>query len=246
MSSVDILAASTMGASQLASLEWRLIGPHRGGRVVAVSGVVSDPMTYYFGACAGGVWKTRDGGTTWRNVSDGYFGTAAVGAIAVAPSDPNVIYVGTGEATIRGNVSHGDGVYKSTDGGKTWRNMGLAETRHIGKIRIHPQNPDIVYAAALGHAWGPNTERGVYRSKDGGETWKQVLYRSEHAGSHDISMDPRNPRVLYASIWQTRRYPHTFSSGGADSGLWKTTDGGDTWVELTHNPGLQACSARSA
>ena len=240
MRSVDISAASTMGASQLASLEWRLIGPHRGGRVVAVSGVVSDPMTYYFGACAGGVWKTRDGGTTWRNVSDGYFGTAAVGAIAVAPSDPNVIYVGTGEATIRGNVSHGDGVYKSTDGGKTWRNMGLADTRHIGKIRIHPQNPDIVYVAALGHAWGPNTERGVYRSKDGGETWEQVLYRSEHAGSHDLSIDPHNPRVLYASIWQTRRFPHTFSSGGADSGLWKTTDGGDTWVELTHNPGLPA------
>jgi len=236
----EVSPASTMGASQLASLEWRLIGPHRGGRVVAVSGVVSDPMTYYFGACAGGVWKTRDGGTTWRNVSDGYFGTSAVGAIAGAPSDPNVIYVGTGEATIRGNVSHGDGVYKSTDGGKTWRNMGLADTRHIGKIRIHPQNPDIVYVAALGHAWGPNTERGVYRSKDGGETWEQVLYRSEHAGSHDLSMDPHNPRVLYAAIWQTRRFPHTFSSGGPDSGLWKTTDGGDTWVELTHNPGLPA------
>jgi len=238
MNNVDAVTAPTIGASQLASLEWRLIGPHRGGRVVAVSGVVSEPMTYYFGACAGGVWKTRDGGTTWRNVSDGFFQTAAVGAIAVSESDPNVIYAGTGEATIRGNVSHGDGVYKSTDGGKTWRNMGLADTRHIGKIRIHPQNADIVYVAALGHAWGPNTERGVFRSKNGGETWEKVLYRSEHAGSHDLSMDPHNPRVLYASIWQTRREPHTFSSGGPDSGLWKTTDGGDTWVELTRNSGL--------
>ena len=224
--------------SVLASLEWRCIGPHRGGRVVAVTGDVSDPMTYYFGACAGGVWKTVDGGTTWRNVSDGFFNTAAVGAIQVAASDPNVIYVGTGEATIRGNVSHGDGVYKSTDGGKTWRNMGLKNTRHIGKIRIHPQNPEIVYVAAFGHAWGESPERGVYRSKDGGETWELVLHKSTRAGSHDITMDPNNPRVLYAAIWQAQRYPHQLISGGPDSGLWKTTDGGDTWTELTHKPGL--------
>src|SRR3954462_7094631 len=158
---------ATVRENLLGSLEWRLIGPPRGGRVVAVTGVVGDPTTYYFGACAGGVWKTVDAGTTWHNVSDGYFGTAAVGAIQVSVSDPNVIYVGTGESTIRGNVSHGDGVYKSMDGGKTWRNMGLRESRHIGKIRVHPKNPDIVYVAALGHAFGPNTERGVYRSTNG-------------------------------------------------------------------------------
>ncbi len=224
--------------SLLESLEWRCIGPHRGGRCVAVAGDVSDPMTYYHGACAGGVWKTNDGGTTWRNVSDGFFNTAAVGAIAVSVSDPNVIYVGTGEATIRGNVSHGDGVYKSTDGGKTWRNMGLAATRHIGKIRIHPKNPDIVYVAAFGHAWGTNPERGVYRSTDGGETWELVLHKSDRAGSHDIAMDPNNPRIIYASIWQAQRYPHQLISGGEDSGLWKTTDGGETWTELTRKPGL--------
>lgn len=224
--------------SLLASLEWRCIGPHRGGRVVAVAGDVSDPVTFYHGACAGGVWKTNDGGTTWRNVSDGFFDTAAVGAIAVSESDPQVIYVGTGEATIRGNVSHGDGVYKSTDGGKTWRNMGLAATRHIGKIRIHPKNPAIVYVAAFGHAWGSNPERGVYRSTDGGETWKLVLHTSDRAGSHDIAMDPNNPRILYAAIWQAQRYPHQLISGGPDSGLWKTTDGGDTWTELTRKPGL--------
>jgi len=224
--------------SVLASLEWRCIGPHRGGRCVAVAGDVSDSMTYYHGACAGGVWKTNDGGTTWRNVSDGFFNTAAVGAIAVSVSDPNVIYVGTGEATIRGNVSHGDGVYKSTDAGKTWRNMGLAATRHIGKIRIHPTNSDIVYVAAFGHAWGPNPERGVYRSKDGGETWELVLHKSDRAGSHDIAIDPNNPRILYAAIWQAQRYPHQLISGGEDSGLWKTTDGGETWVELTRKPGL--------
>ena len=224
--------------SVLETLEWRCIGPHRGGRCVAVAGDATDTMTYYHGACAGGVWKTNDGGTTWRNVSDGFFGTAAVGAIAVSASDPNVIYVGTGEATIRGNVSHGDGVYKSTDGGKTWRNMGLKETRHIGKIRIHPQNPDLVYVAAFGHAFGPNPERGVYRSKDGGETWERVLHKSDRAGSHDITMDPRNPRILYAAIYEAQRYPHQLISGGPDSGIWKTTDGGDTWTDLTRMPGL--------
>ncbi|HEY8293544.1 MAG TPA: hypothetical protein VIG44_13720, partial [Thermomicrobiales bacterium] len=230
--------AMSITESLLESLEWRCIGPHRGGRCVAVSGDVSDPMTFYHGACAGGVWKTNDGGTTWHNVSDGFFTTAAVGAIAVSESDPNVIYAGTGEATIRGNVSHGDGVYKSTDGGTTWRNMGLAATRHIGKIRIHPKNPEIVYVAAFGHAWGTNPERGVYRSTNGGETWELVLHKSDRAGSHDITMDPRNPRILYAAIWQAQRYPHQLISGGPDSGIWKTTDGGDTWTELTRNPGL--------
>ncbi|MFN8516429.1 MAG: glycosyl hydrolase [Chloroflexia bacterium] len=211
--------------------------PHRAGRVVAVADV-TDPMTFYFGAVAGGVWKTTDGGTTWANVSDGYFGTAAVGAVTVSWSDPNVLYVGTGEATIRGNVSHGDGVYKSTDGGKSWRNVGLKETRHIAKIRIHPTNPDIAYVAAFGHAWGPNPERGVYRTTDGGKHWELVLHKSERAGAIDLTMDPHNPRILYAAIWHAQRHPHTLVSGGEDSGIWRSTDGGDTWQEITRNEGL--------
>jgi photosystem II stability/assembly factor-like uncharacterized protein len=222
----------------LEKLDWRCIGPHRGGRVVAVAGDPVNQMTFYFGACAGGVWKTTDGGTTWDNVSDGFLKTAAVGAIAVADSDPNVIYVGMGETAIRGNVSHGDGVYKSTDGGKTWAHCGLADTRHISRIRIHPQNPDLVYVGALGHVWGPNPERGVYRSTDGGKNWELVLHKSDKAGVIDLSMDPANPRILYAALWEAQRHPHALVSGGDDSGLWHSTDGGDTWAEITRNPGL--------
>ena len=232
--------ATGVRESLLETLDWRLVGPHRGGRVVAVAGAVSNRETFYFGACAGGVWKTTDGGVFWRNVSDGYFNTAAIGAIAVSESDPNVVYAGTGETAIRGNVSHGDGVYKSTDGGKTWANVGLADTRHIGRVRIHPANPDIVYVAALGHTWGPNEERGVFRTTGGGKTWEKVLYKSDRAGSHDVWLDPSNPRILYAAIWQAQRYPHALKSGGEDSGIWKSTDGGDTWVELTRKPGLPA------
>ncbi|HEX7101726.1 MAG TPA: glycosyl hydrolase [Nitrolancea sp.] len=217
----------------LSSLRYRLIGPHRGGRVVAVAGDVSDPMTFYFGACAGGVWKTTDGGQYWLNVSDGYFNTAAVGAVAVAESDPNVIYAGAGEATIRGNVSHGDGVYKSTDGGRSWANVGLRDTRHIGKIVIDPQDAGRVYVAAFGHAWGPNAERGVFRTTDGGKNWEKVLYVSPRAGSHDITLDRHNPRILYAAIWQAQRYPHALDSGGPESGLWRSFDGGDSWEEIT-------------
>ncbi len=222
----------------LDNLEWRCIGPHRGGRVVAVAGDVSNPMIFYFGACAGGVWKTTDGGQYWRNVSDGFFNTAAVGALAVSASDPNVIYAGTGETSIRGNVSHGDGIYKSTDGGLNWRHMGLTDTRHIGKIQIHPHNPDIVYVAALGHAFGPNSERGVFRSLDGGSTWARVLYKSDRAGSHDVSMDVNNPRILYAAIWQAQRYPHKLESGGTECGLWRSMDGGESWQEISRRPGL--------
>jgi photosystem II stability/assembly factor-like uncharacterized protein len=220
------------------SLEWRCIGPHRGGRVVAVAGHPSEQGTFYFGGCAGGVWKTTSGGALWENVSDGYFGTSAIGALAVAPSAPHIIYAGTGEATIRGNVSHGDGVYKSSDDGRTWRNVGLAETRHIGDIVVHPTNPEIVYVAALGHAWGPNTERGVYRTRDGGATWQKVLYKSERAGAVDLAMDPQHPDTLYASMWHVQRYPHALKSGGADSGLWRSSDGGDTWTEITRAKGL--------
>lgn len=229
---------TAIDSSLLNGLEWRSIGPYRGGRVVAVAGDPVDKQCFYFGSTGGGVWKTTDGGLIWENVSDGYFKRASVGAIAVSQADPNVVYVGMGETTIRGNVSHGDGVYKSTDKGQTWIHLGLAETRHIAKIRIHPRNPDLVYVAALGHAHGPNPERGVYRSRDGGKTWEHVLFRSEKAGAIDLSLDPLNPRILYATFWEAVRLPHTLISGGEESGIFRSTDGGDTWTEITRNPGL--------
>ena len=222
----------------LESMKWRCIGPPRGGRVVAAAGDPNDPMVFYFGAVGGGVWKTTDGGTYWEPITDNYFTTSAVGAIAVSDSDPNVIYAGTGEACIRGNVTHGDGVYKSTDAGKSWKNMGLNDSRHISRIRIHPKNPDIVYVAALGHAFGPNKERGIFKSTDGGSTWNQVLYKSDEAGAADLSMDITNPRILYAAIWQAKREPFNFTSGGPDSGIHKSTDGGDTWEDISSKPGL--------
>jgi photosystem II stability/assembly factor-like uncharacterized protein len=224
--------------SLLRAMEGRCIGPPRGGRVVTVAGDPLNPVVFYFGACAGGVWKTEDAGMTWRNISDGFFKTASVGALAVAASDPNVIYAGMGEATIRLDVSHGDGVYKSTDGGKSWSHIGLSDTRHIGKIRIHPHNPDIVYVAALGHAFGPNEERGVFRSTDGGRSWAKVLYKSEKAGAIDLTLDIQNPRILYASIWQARRSFWHLSSGGPESGLYRSTDGGESWTEITNNRSL--------
>jgi photosystem II stability/assembly factor-like uncharacterized protein len=225
-------------SSLLASLEWRCIGPHRGGRVVAVAGCPADPMTFYFGACAGGVWKTIDGGLTWLCHTDGFFKTAAVGALAVAPSDPNVIYAGTGEACIRNDVSHGDGVYKSVDAGKTWVNIGLGDSRHIGRIVVHPRNPALVYVAAFGHAWGPNKQRGLFRSKDGGRHWQHVLFKSARAGAHDVALDPANPNIVYAPIWQAQRHPHALVSGGEECGLWRSADGGDTWTDITRAPGL--------
>ncbi|MES0007823.1 hypothetical protein NKJ64_22040 [Mesorhizobium sp. M0062] len=205
---------------------------------MAVAGDPNEPMVFYFGACAGGVWKTIDGGVYWRCVSDGYFGSASVGALAVARSDSNVVYVGTGEATIRVDVSYGDGVYRSTDAGRSWTNLGLKETRHIGKICIHPNDPDILYVAALGDAFGPNEERGVFRSKDGGKTWQKVLYRNSDSGAVDISMDPNNPRILFATIWQTRRNFWNMNSGGPGSGMFRSLDGGDTWEELSGRNGL--------
>jgi len=228
----------TVDAKLLDKVEWRLVGPHRGGRCVAVAGDVSDPLMHYFGSTGGGVWKTRDGGATWRNVSDGFFGAASVGALAVSESDPNVVVAGMGETTIRGNVAHGDGVYISTDGGATWTHRGLAATRHIARVRIHPANPDLLYVAAFGHVYGANAERGIYRSQDGGKTWQQILFRSETAGAIDLSMDRHNPRVLYAAFWEANRTPYSLTSGGPGSSLYKSTDGGDTWTELTGNPGL--------
>jgi photosystem II stability/assembly factor-like uncharacterized protein len=222
----------------LNTLKFRQIGPFRGGRSVAVAGVPSQPDTYYFGAVGGGVFKTTDSGLTWDPVSDGQLKTGSVGALAVADSDPNVVYAGMGEACVRGNATHGDGVYKSVDAGRTWRNVGLEDSYHIGAVRVHPKDPNTVYVAALGHLWGPNEMRGVYRTTDGGATWKQVLKRSNTAGAVDIAMDPGNPRVLYAAMWEISRKPWRMDSGGPGSGLFKSTDGGDNWTEISHAPGL--------
>ena len=217
---------------------WRCIGPFRGGRVVTVAGDPRDIGTFYFGACAGGVWKTDDAGQYWRNISDGYFNTGSVGALAVSEADPNVIYAGTGEATIRIDVSHGDGVYKSTDAGRSWKHIGLGDTRHIGKIRIHPGDPDTVFVAALGHAFGRNQQRGVFRSTDGGENWERALFVSDKAGAVDLSIDVNNPRIIYATIWEAYRNFHMISSGGEDSGIWRSLDGGDTWENISGKKGL--------
>ncbi len=220
-------------------LQWRSIGPYRGGRSTAVAGVASQPMVFYFGGTGGGVWKTIDGGINWEPITDGsVFGTGSVGAIGLSDSDPNTIYVGMGESPIRGNVSHGDGVYKSTDAGKTWKQVGLLDSRQISRIRVHPKNSEIVYVAAQGHVWGPNAERGVFRSMDGGKTWKNVLFRSDKAGACDLIIDPTNPNVLYAGFWEVYRKPWTLESGGPGSGIFKSTDGGDNWTEITRNPGL--------
>ncbi|MFQ5649326.1 MAG: WD40/YVTN/BNR-like repeat-containing protein [bacterium] len=220
-------------------LTYRSIGPYRGGRSAAVTGVAGDPMTYYFGGTGGGVWKTTNGGQTWKNVSDGFFG-GSIGAVAVSEWDPNVIYVGGGEVTVRGNVSHGDGMWKSTDAGKTWAHIGLKDSRHIPRIRIHPKNPDLVYAAVLGHLFGPNDERGVYRSKDGGKTWQRIFFVSREVGAVDLAMDARNPRILFASFWRVIRTPYSLESGGEGSSIWKSTDGGTNWKEITRNEGLPA------
>jgi photosystem II stability/assembly factor-like uncharacterized protein len=226
-------------ADPLKALQWRQIGPFRGGRSTAVAGVASQPMVFYFGGTGGGVWKTTDGGINWEPITDGsVFGTGSVGAIGLSDSDTNTIYVGMGESAIRGNVSHGDGVYKSTDAGKSWKHIGLEDTRQISRIRVNPKNPDIVYVAAQGHVWAPNQERGVFRSKDGGKTWEKVLFRSDKAGACDLIIDPTNPSVLYAGLWEAYRKPWTLESGGPGSGIFKSTDGGDTWTEITRNQGL--------
>ncbi len=219
------------------ALEYRCIGPFRGGRSAAVTGVPGAPMTFYFGGTGGGVWKTTDGGQTWFNISDGFFG-GSIGAVAVSEWDPNVIYVGGGEKTVRGNVSHGYGMWKSVDAGKTWKNIGLTDSRRIPRVRIHPKNPDLVYAAVLGHLFGPNEERGVFRSSDGGNTWENILFVSNEVGAVDLVMNPNNPRILFASFWRIKRTPYSLESGGEGSGLWKSTDGGDNWTEITRNPGL--------
>ncbi|HKJ02810.1 MAG TPA: hypothetical protein VJ997_10160, partial [Longimicrobiales bacterium] len=232
------LSAQTVDPSYLDLVEWRSPGHTRGGRVLAVAGDPVDDFTFYQGTAGGGVWKTDDGGINWRNISDGYFHTGSVGAIAIAPSNPNLLYVGMGEACIRGNASIGDGVYKSTDGGRSWSHVGLEATSQIARVRVHPGNPNLLYVAALGTPWGPSPDRGVYRSRDGGSTWQKILYRDEDTGAIDLVMDPSDPNTLYASFVQLRRYPWGFTSAGPGTGFFKTTDGGDTWTELTDNPGL--------
>ncbi len=216
------------------ALKWRLIGPFRGGRALAVTGVPGEPNLYYFGAVSGGVWKSTDGGQNWVPLFEKE-AVSSIGSIAVAESDPNVIYVGTGEACIRGNISHGDGVYKSTDGGKTWKNVGLRESQTIGKVIVHPRNPDIVFVAALGHVYGPNPERGIFRSTNGGQTWEKVLYKDEKTGGIDITFDLSNPHILFAALWEAHRTPYSLSSGGPGSGLYKSTDDGKTWKQLEGN-----------
>ena len=257
----------------LDAMRFRCIGPPRGGRAVAVAGDPVEPAVFYFGAVAGGIWKTEDAGVTWTNVSDGYLKTSSVGALAVSDSDPNVIYAGMGESTIRADVSHGDGIWKSTDRGRSWVHVGLADTRHVSEIRIHPRDPDRIWAAALGHAFGPHPERGVYRSTDGGASWERVLYRDGDAertspsrderteptspswrdrserispsrdnrtGAADLALDTRNPTILYASLWTVHRNFWELASGGPGSGLWRSTDSGTTWIEITANLGLPA------
>jgi len=219
------------------AIEWRGIGPFRGGRSAAVAGVPGKPNLYYMGATGGGVWRTTDAGNTWENISDGYYG-GSIGAVAVSEWDNNVIYVGGGEETVRGNVSSGYGMYKSVDAGKTWKEIGLKNSRHIARLRIHPKNPDLVYAAVMGDLYKSTEERGVYRSNDGGKTWQRVLFANKDAGAVDLILDPNNPRILYASTWRIRRTPYSMESGGEGSGLWKSTDGGDNWMEITSNKGL--------
>jgi photosystem II stability/assembly factor-like uncharacterized protein len=215
-----------------AGMQYRLIGPFRGGRSIAVTGVPGQPNVFYFGAVGGGVWKTTNAAVTWEPVFDKE-DVSAIGAIAVAPSDPNVVYAGSGEACIRGNVAEGDGIYKSTDGGKTWKNVGLRDTRSIGAVIVDPKDPNIVFVAAMGHVFGPNAERGVFRSRDGGATWQKVLYKDENTGAVDVVFDPNNSNILFASLWQARRAPWGFTSGGPGSGLYRSADGGSTWKQLS-------------
>ena len=240
----SVVIAQRSGGSQPASagpfgaLRWRSLGPARGGRSIAVAGSDARPYEYYMGATGGGLWKTTDAGTSWRAVTDGLIQHSSIGAVAVAASNPDVVYIGTGEADIRGNIIQGGGAYKSADGGKTWTPIGLTDTQVIAKIRVHPTNPDLVYVAAFGHHAAPNPDRGVFRSKDGGTTWDKILFRDNKTGANEIVLDPRNPDVIYVALWEAYRNAFEMSSGGPGSGIFKSTDGGDHWTEISRNPGL--------
>ncbi|HZK79110.1 MAG TPA: glycosyl hydrolase, partial [Gemmatimonadaceae bacterium] len=241
LSAATLHAQSTTQAydsSYFTGLDWKSIGPNRGGRSITSAGSSSRPNEYYFGATGGGLWKTTDGGTSWNPVTDGKIRSSSVGAVAIAESNPDIVYIGMGEVDLRGNIMQGDGVYRTTDGGKTWTHMGLDNTQAIGRIRIDKTNPDLVYVAALGKPSAPTSDRGVYRSKDGGKTWQRVLYRNDSTGAVDLVIDPNNPKILFAALWQAYRIPWKMSSGGAGSGLFRSTDGGDTWTELTRAKGM--------
>ena len=227
-------ARAPVPQSLYAGLRWRMIGPFRGGRVNAVSGVPGQPNTFYFGSVGGGLWKSTNAGRTWMPVFDSQ-PVASIGAIGVAPSNPNIVYVGTGESDMRDSIAYGDGMYKSTDAGSTWKHIGLDATRQIGRVVVDPKNPDIVFVAALGHAYGPSPDRGVYRSADGGTTWQKVLYKDENVGAVDLAFDPANSQVVYAALWATRRPPwYVYGpSNGPGGGIFKSTDGGLHWQPLT-------------
>lgn len=233
-------SSEALDASFYEGLKWRNIGPNRGGRSLGSAGSPGRPNEYYFGATGGGLWKTVDGGTEWKAVTDGQVTSSSVGAVAVAETNPDIVYIGMGEVQLRGSITQGDGVYKTKDGGKTWRHLGLKETQAVARIRIHPTNPDIVFVAALGHPYGDNEERGVFRSTDGGNSWDKVLYVSPNAGAVDLIIDRNNPKILYASTWEVQRKAWKMWGGGGDSKLWKSTDGGDTWTDLTSNTGMPA------
>jgi len=237
---ISIAADGSDDTEKLEGLEWRMIGPYRGGRVTTVTGVLGKPQLYYMGATGGGVWKTQNAGTSWENLSDGDFKVGTIGAVAVAESDHNVLYVGTGESPIRGvTTSHGDGVWKSTDAGKTWKHIGLEKSGQISRIEIHPDNPDIAFVAVQGQIWAPNEERGIFRTTDGGKSWQHVLKVNDNTGASDLSMDPTNPRILYAGMWNHGRKPWFIKSGGSGGGIYKSTDGGDNWKKLEGGlPGL--------
>jgi hypothetical protein len=233
-------------ADMYSGLRWRLLGPFRGGRVDAVSGVPGRPNEFYFGSVNGGVWKSVDGGRVWTPVFDSQ-PIASIGALAVAPSNGEIVYVGTGESTLRDSVGYGNGMYKSADGGRTWVHIGLDNTEHIGKVAVDPKNPDIVFVAAIGHLYAANPERGVFRSTNGGRTWQKVLFKNDNVGAVDVVIDPSNSQIVYASLWNTRRPPwYTYQpSNGPGGGIFKSTDGGANWTQLTN--GLpSACVGRSA
>ena len=237
-----VVAASafsqTVDTKLYEGMKWRQIGPFRGGRSIGCSGVYNKPNDFYMATCGGGLWKSEDAGQNWRCVTDGFLGVGTVGTVEVSRSNPDIVYIGTGEKDIRGNISHGDGLYKSTDAGKTWSRAGLEQTQTISRIVVHPKNPDIAWVAALGHVYGPNKERGIFKTVDGGKTWKNVLFESEIAGGEDLCIDPSNPEILYAATWEAWRNPYFLNSGGPGSKFWKSTDGGEHWTDITRNPGL--------
>ncbi len=231
-------APAALDSALLAGYRWRNIGPDRGGRSIAVTGVVGRPEEAYFGAVGGGLWKTTDSGENWQPVTDFKITSASVGAVAVSETNPELVFIGMGESCIRGNVMPGDGVYRSTNGGESWEHVGFSDSDAISKIRVHPTNPDIVFVASFGKYGAPSEERGLFKSTDGGDTWRKVLYRDDKTGAVDISIDRNNPDVMYVALWEAFRKEYQMSSGGPGSGIFKSTDGGESWTEITRNPGL--------